>query len=192
MSRLNQILILAVALAAILLFFTFGKIRKQKRELARLDSNIGAINTEARQYRTTAGDYAEQARRLSLEKSELELFNADLNNKVRELGIKNKELQGITRTETITKIDTVVKTVIDSFGVRRTANYDDGWNVINVESLPDSTKIAIHSTDTLDVVTHVKQKKFLFFRVGRPKLYTTVSNKNPRSEMKVRFSATFD
>lgn len=192
MSRLNQILILAVALAAILLFFAFGKIRKQKRELARLDNNIRAINTEARQYRTTAGDYAEQARRLSLEKSELELFNADLNNKVRELGIKNKELQGITRTETITKIDTVVKTVIDSSGVRRTANYNDGWNVINVESLPDSTKIAIHSTDTLDVVTHVKQKKFLFFRVGRPKLYTTVSNKNPRSEMKVRFSATFD
>ena len=175
-----------------MLFFSVRKVRQQKRELARLDSNIEAINTEARQYKTTAGDYAEQARRLSLEKSELELFNADLNNKVHELGIKNKELQGVTRTETITKIVTVVKTVIDSSGVRRTANYNDGWNVINVESLPDSTKIAIHSTDTLDVVTHAKQKKFLFFRVGRPKLYTTVSNKNPRSEMKVRFSATFD
>lgn len=192
MSRLNQILILAVALAAILLFFAFGKIRKQRAEIDRLDWNIEAVSTKARQYKTTAGDYAEQARRLSLEKSELELFNSDLNNKVRELGIKNKELQGITRTETITKIDTVVKTVIDSSGVRRTANYNDGWNVINVESLPDSTKIAMHSTDTLDVVTHAKQKKFLFFRIGRPKLYTTVSNKNPRSEMKVRFSATFD
>lgn len=192
MSRLNQILILAVALAAILLFFSVRKVRQQKKELARLDSNIEAINTEARQYKTTAGDYAEQARRLSLEKSELELFNADLNNKVRELGIKNRELQGVTRTKTITKIDTVVKTVIDSSGVRRTANYNDGWNVINVESLPDSTKIAIHSTDTLDVVTHAKQKKFLFFRIGRPKLYTTVSNKNPRSDVKVRFSATFD
>lgn len=192
MSRLSQILILAVSLAAILLFFSVRKVLQQKRELARLDSNIEAINTEARQYKTTAGDYAEQVRRLSLEKSELELFNADLNNKVRELGIKNKELQGVTRTETITKIVTVVKTVIDSSGVRRTANYNDGWNVINVESLPDSTKITIHSTDTLDVVTHAKQKKFLFFRVGRPKLHTTVSNKNPRSEMEVRFSATFD
>lgn len=192
MSRLNQILILAVALAAILLFFAFGKIRKQKAEIDRLDWNIEAVSTKAMQYKTTAGDYAERARRLSLEKSELELFNADLNNKVRELGIKNKELQGVTRTETITKIDTVVKTVIDSSGVRRTADYNDGWNVINVESLPDSTKIAIHSTDTLDVVTHVKQKKFLFFRIGRPKLYTTASNKNPRSDVKVRFSATFD
>lgn len=192
MSRLNQALILAVSLAAILLFFAFGKIRKQRAEIDRLDWNIEAVSTKAMQYKSTAGDYAEQARRLSLEKSELELFNADLNNKVRELGIKNKELQGVTRTETITKIDTVVKTVIDSSGVRRTANYNDGWNVINVESLPDSTKIAIHSTDTLDVVTHAKQKKFLFFRIGRPKLYTTVSNKNPRSDVKVRFSATFD
>lgn len=192
MSRLNQILILAVALAAILLFFAFGKIRKQKAEIDRLDWNIEAVNTKAMQYKSTAGDFAERVNTLTLEKSELELFNADLNNKVRELGIKNRELQGVTRTETITKIDTVVKTVIDYSGVRRTANYNDGWNVINVESLPDSTKIAIHSTDTLDVVTHAKQKKFLFFRIGRPKLYTTVSNKNPRSEIKVRFSATFD
>lgn len=192
MSQLNQILILAVALAAILLFFAFGKIRKQKAEIDRLDWNIEAVSTKAMQYKSTAGDYAERVNTLTLEKSELELFNADLNNKVRELGIKNRELKNATRTETITKIDTVVETVIDSSGVRRTADYNDGWNVINVESLPDSTKIAIHSTDTLDVVTHAKQKKFLFFRIGRPKLYTTVSNKNPRSDVKVRFSATFD
>lgn len=192
MSRLNQVLILAVSLAAILLFFAFGKIRKQKAEIDRLDWNIEAVNTKAMQYKSTAGDFAERVNTLTLEKSELELFNADLNNKVRELGIKNRELQGVTRTETITKIDTVVKTVIDSSGVRRTVDYNDGWNVINVESLPDSIKIAIHSTDTLDVVTHAKQKKFLFFRIGRPKLYTTVSNKNPRSDVKVRFSATFD
>lgn len=192
MSRLNQILILAVALAAVLLFFAFGKIRKQKAEIDRLDWNIEAVNTKAMQYKSTAGDYAERVNTLTLEKSELELFNADLNNKVRELGIKNRELKNATRTETVTRIDTVVKTVVDHTGAKRTAHYNDGWNDIKVESLPDSTKIAIHSTDTLDVVTHAKQKKFLFFRVGRPKLYTTVSNKNPRSEMKVRFSATFD
>lgn len=192
MSRLNQILILAVILAAILLFFAFGKIRKQKAEINRLDWNIEAVNTKAMQYKSTAGDYAERVNTLTLEKSELEMFNADLNNKVRELGIKNRELKNATRTETVTRIDTVVKTIVDHTGAKRTAHYNDGWNVINVESLPDSTKIAIHSTDTLDVVTHAKQKKFLFFRIGRPKLYTTVSNKNPRSDVKVRFSATFD
>ena len=175
-----------------MLFFAFGKIRKQKAEIDRLDWNIEAVSAKAMQYKSTAGDYAERVNTLTLEKSELELFNADLNNKVRELGIKNRELKNATRTETVTRIDTVVKTVIDSSGVRRTADYNDGWNVINVESLPDSTKIAIHSTDTLDVVTHAKQRKFLFFRIGRPKLYTTVSNKNPRSDVKVRFSATFD
>lgn len=192
MSRLNQILILAVALAAILLFFAFGKIRKQKAEIDRLDWNIEAVNTKAMQYKSTAGDFAERVNTLTLEKSELELFNADLNNKVRELGIKNRELKNATRTETVTRIDTVVKTIVDVSGTKRTAHYNDGWNDIKVVSLPDSTKIDIHSTDTLDVVTHAKQKKFLFFRIGRPKLYTTVSNKNPRSDVKVRFSATFD
>ena len=84
MSRLNQILILAVALAAILLFFAFGKIRKQKAEIDRLDWNIEAVNTKAMQYKSTAGDYAERVNTLTLEKSELEMFNADLNNKVRD------------------------------------------------------------------------------------------------------------
>lgn len=192
MSRLNQVLILAVSLAAILLFFSVRKVRQQKKELARLDWNIEAVNTKAMQYKSTAGDYAERVNTLTLEKSELEMFNADLNNKVRELGIKNRELKNATRTETVTRIDTVVKTIVDVSGEKRTAHYNDGWNDIKVESLPDSTKIAIHSTDTLDVVTHAKQKKFFFFRIGRPKLYTTVSNKNPRSAVKVRFSATFD
>lgn len=175
-----------------MLFFSVRKVRQQKKELARLDWNIEAVNTKAMQYKSTAGDYAERVNTLTLEKSELEMFNADLNNKVRELGIKNRELKNATRTETVTRIDTVVKTIVDVSGEKRTAHYNDGWNDIKVESLPDSTKIAIHSTDTLDVVTHAKQKKFFFFRIGRPKLYTTVSNKNPRSAVKVRFSATFD
>lgn len=192
MSRLNQILILAVALAAILLFFSFGKIRKQKAEIDRLDWNIEAVNTKAMQYKSTAGDFAERVNTLTLEKSELELFNADLNNKVRELGIKNRELKNATRTETVTRIDTVVKTVVDASGAKRTAHYNDGWNDIKVESLPDSTKLEVHCTDSLDVITHVRQKKFLFFRIGKPKPYTTVSNKNPKSTLHIRFSTKFD
>lgn len=192
MSRLNQILILAVSLAAILLFFSVRKVRQQKRELARLDSNIKAINTEAMQYKSTAGDFAERVNTLTLEKSELEMFNADLNNKVRELGIKNRELKNATRTETVTRIDTVVKTIVDVSGEKRTAHYNDGWNDIKVESLPDSTKLEVHCTDSLDVITHVRQKKFLFFRIGKPKPYTTVSNKNPKNTLHIRFSAKFD
>lgn len=192
MSRLNQILILAVALAAILLFFAFGKIRKQKAEIDRLDWNIEAVNAKAMQYKSTAGDYAERVNTLTLEKSELELFNADLNNKVRELGIKNRELKNATRTETVTRIDTVVKTIVDHTGAKRTAHYNDGWNDIKVEGLPDSTKLEVHCTDSLDVITHVRQKKFLFFRIGKPKTYTTVSNKNPKNTLHIRFSAKFD
>ena len=192
MSRLNQILILAVALAAILLFFAFGKIRRQKAEIDRLDWNIEAVNTVAMQYKSTAGDYAERVNTLTLEKSELEMFNADLNNKVRELGIKNRELKNATRTETVTRIDTVVKTVVDHTGAKRTAHYNDGWNDIKVVSLPDSTKIEVYCTDSLDVITHVRQKKFLFFRIGKPKPYTTVSNKNPKNTLHIRFSAKFD
>ena len=76
-----------------MLFFAFGKIRKQRAEIDRLDWNIKAVSTKAMQYKSTAGDFAERVNTLTLEKSELEMFNADLNNKVRELGIKNRELK---------------------------------------------------------------------------------------------------
>lgn len=151
----------------------------------------------ARQYKTKAGDNAEEVRRLTLMHSELELFNADLEKKVREMGIKLKNLQAVNRTESETKIAVTVPNVKPETdksvkSVNRFAHYFDGWNDVKVESRPDSTKIEVKNVDTLDVVTHVKQKRFLFFRVGKPIPKTTVSNKNPKTELHLRFSAEIE
>ena len=97
-----------LVLLAILLYASYKTVQKQRKELERQENNITALNTEAVAYKTTAGDYAEQARQLKLERDELELYNADLYNKVREAGIKIRELKNATRAETVTKVDTVV------------------------------------------------------------------------------------
>ena len=187
-TALKLLICLSVLLAG-LLYFAFEKIAKQKLELVRQEGNIKALNETARSFRTTAGDYAEDARQLKLERDELELYNADLYNKVREAGVKIRELQNVTRTETIIKVDTIVKTVIVDQAL--TANYSDSWNDIKIVARDDSTNIAFHSKDTLDVIGSVKQKKFLFFRIGKPVQKITVSNKNPKSEIHVNFSAAF-
>ena len=184
-----KILVCLSVLLAGLLYFAFEKIAKQKLELVRQEGNIKALNETARSFRTTAGDYAEDARQLKLERDELEQYNADLYNKVREAGVKIRELQNVTRTETIIKVDTIVKTVIVDQAL--TANYSDGWNDIKIVARDDSTNIAFRSRDTLDVIGSVKQKKFLFFRIGKPVQKITVSNKNPKNEIHVNFSATF-
>lgn len=187
---LNKILVCLLVLLAILLYASYKTVQRQRITLERQENNITALNTEAVAYKTTAGDYAEQARQLKLEKDELELYNADLYNKVREAGIKIRELKNATRAETVTKVDTVVKTV--HVGDIRTAKYNDGWNNIEIAAGPDTTKIEFNSVDTLDVIGSVKQKRFLFFRIGKPKQTITVSNKNPKSKIHVEFSAEFD
>ena len=187
---LDKILLCLLVLLAILLFTAYKTIKRQHKELERQENNLTALNSKAAAFRTTAGDYAEEARQLKLEKSELELYNADLYNKVREAGIKIRELKNATRTEVVTKIDTVIKTV--HVGDIRTAKYNDGWNNIEIAAGPDTTKIEFNSIDTLDVIGSVNQKRFLFFRIGKPKQTITVSNKNQKSKIHVEFSAEFD
>lgn len=189
---LNKIFAGLLVLLAVLLFASYKTVQKQRKELERQENNIHALNTEAVAFKTTAGDYAEQVRQLKLERDELELYNYDLNNKVREAGIKIRELKNVTRAETVTKVVTVVKTEYkDGNKENRFAHYFDGWNNVNVESKPDTTLIETSSIDTIDVIGSVKQKKFLFFRIGKPKQTITVSNKNPKSKIHVEFSADF-
>lgn len=187
---LDKILVCLLVLLAILLYASYKTVQKQRKELERQENNINALNAKAVAFRTTAGEYAEEARQLKLEKGELELYNVDLYNKVREAGIKIRELKNATRTEVITKIDTVIRTV--HVGDVRTAKCNDGWNNIEIAAGPDTTKIEFNSVDTLDVIGSVKQKRFLFFRIGKPKQTITVSNKNPKSKIHVEFSAEFD
>lgn len=194
---MNKILLIAALVLAGLVAFLTGTVKRQKAEISRLDNNITAVTETARQYKTKAGDNAEEVRRLTLKHSELELFNADLEKKVREMGIKLKNLQAVNRMESGTKIVVTVPNVKPETNksvksVSRFAHYFDGWNDVKVESRPDSTKIEVKNVDTLDVVTHVKQKRFLFFRVGKPIPKTTVSNKNPKTELHLRFSAEID
>lgn len=186
---LDKILVCLLVLLAILLYTSYKTVQRQRKELERQENNITALNSKAVAFRTTAGEYAEEARQLKLEKSELELYNADLNNKVREAGIKIRELKNATRTEVVTKIDTVIKTV--RVGDVRTAKYNDGWNNIEIAAGLDTAKIDFTSVDTLDVIGSVKQKRFLFFRIGKPIQKITVSNKNPKSTIRVNFSADF-
>lgn len=193
---LDKILVCLFVLLAILLYTSYKTVQRQRKELERQrkelerqENNLTALNSKAVAFRTTAGEYAEEARQLKLEKSELELYNADLNNKVREARIKIRELKNVTRAETETRVDTVIKTV--RVGDVRTAKYNDGWNNIEIAAGLDTTKIDFTSVDTLDVIGSVKQKKFLFFKIGKPIQKITVSNKNPKSTIHVNFSADF-
>ena len=186
---MNRYLVISCLLLLIVVGFLYNKVERQKKEIRRLDSNIEAINTEAIRFKTKAGKDAETVQALTLKSSELELFNSRLTKQVSDLRLKLRDVKAVHTIESELRIDTVLVTEKTDVPNRYKFSYDDSWNKIRGVVSPDTTKLEFSSVDTLDVISHVKQKGFLFFRIGKPKIQTTVTNQNPKSRLHVRFSA---
>ena len=185
---MNKYLVIACLLLISVAGFLYSKVERQKKEIERLDTNIEAINSEAVRFKTKAGKDAETVQALTLKRDELELFNSRLTKQVDDLRIKLRDVKAAHTVETELRIDTVVITEKTSVPKQYKFKYADNWNKIIGVVSPDSTKLEFNSVDTLDVISHVKQKRFLFFRIGKPKIRTTITNQNPKSTIHVRFS----
>ena len=186
---MNKYLVIACLLLISVAGFLYNKVQRQKAEIERLDTNIEAINSEAVRFKTKAGKDAETVQALTLKRDELELFNSRLTKQVSDLRIKLRDVKAAHTIETELRIDTVVITEKTNVPNHYKFKYADNWNKITGVVSPDSTKLEFNSVDTLDVISHVKQKRFLFFRIGKPKIRTTITNQNPKSTIHVRFSA---
>lgn len=185
---MNKYLVIACLLLISVACFLYNKVERQKAEIERLDTNIEAINSEAVRFKTKAGKDAETVQALTLKRDELELFNSRLTKQVSDLRIKLRDVKAAHTIETELRIDTVVITEKTNVPNHYKFKYADNWNKITGVVSPDSTKLEFNSVDTLDVISHVKQKRFLFFRIGKPKIRTTITNQNPKSTTHVRFS----
>ena len=186
---MSRYLIAGCLLLLIVVGILYNKVERQKKEIRRLDSNIEAINTEAIRFKTKAGKDAETVQALTLKSNELELFNSRLTEQVSNLRLKLRDVKAAHTIESELRIDTVLVTEKTEVPNQYKFSYDDSWNKISGLVSPDTTKLEFSSVDTLDVISHVKQKRFLFFRIGKPKIQTTVTNQNPKSRLHVRFSA---
>lgn len=185
---MNKYLVIACLLLISVTGFLYNKVERQKKEIERLDTNIEAINSEAARFKTKAGRDAETVQVLTLKRDELELFNSRLTKQVSDLRIKLRDVKAAHTIETVLHIDTVVINEKTDVPNQYKFKYADNWNKITGMVSPDSTKLEFSSVDTLDVISHVKQKRFLFFRIGKPKIRTTVTNQNPKSTIHVQFS----
>lgn len=185
---MSRYLVISCLLLLIVAGILYNKVESQRKEIRRLDTNIEAINSEAVRFKTKAGKDAETVQALTLKRDELELFNSRLTKQVSDLRIKLRDVKAAHTVETELRIDTVVITEKTDVPNQYKFSYDDNWNKISGVVSPDSTKLEFSSVDTLDVISHVKQKRFLFFRIGKPKIRTTVTNQNPKSTIHVQFS----
>lgn len=191
MNSLKKIMIYVFAIMVVVgaiskLVYT---VEKQKAKIERLDRNIDAMNETEVQYISKLGDAAVKRRALELSVRELKKQNADLYNEVKALDVRLKDALSVSKVVTKTVIKEVVRT--DTVKGVLIAEYRDEWNTMRSEQRGDSTELSYQGTDTVAGVISIRKKRFLFFRWGVKSVDYDVSNKNPKSKMKIDIAVKF-
>lgn len=191
MNSLKKIMIYAFAIMVVIGVISklVDTVKKQKAEIERLDRNIDAMNETEVQYISKLGDAAVKRKALELSARELKKQNADLYNEVKALDVRLKDALSVSKVVTKTVIKEVVRT--DTVKGALIAEYRDPWNTIRSEQRGDSTELSYQGTDTIVGVVSIRKKRFLFFRWGVKSVDYDVSNKNPKSKMKIDIAVKF-
>lgn len=164
-------------------------VKKQKAEIERLGRNIDAMSETEVQYISKLGDAAVKCKALELSARELKKQNADLYKEVKALDVRLKDALSVSKVVTKTVIKEVVRT--DTINGVSVAEYRDPWNTIRSEQGGDSTELSYQGNDTIVGVISIRKKRFLFFRWGVKSVDYDVSNKNPKSKMKIDIAVKF-
>ena len=206
MNSLKKIMIYAFAIMVVIGIISklVDTVKKQKAEIERLDRNIDAMNETEVQYISKLGDAAVKRKALELSARELKKQNADLYNEVKALDVRLKDALSVSKVVTKTVIKEVVRTdTINGVAVAEyrdpwntingvaVAEYRDPWNTIRSEQRGDSTELSYQGNDTIVGVISIRKKRFLFFRWGVKSVDYDVSNKNPKSKMKIDIAVKF-
>lgn len=191
MNSLKKIMIYAFAIMVVIGIISklVDTVKKQKAEIERLDRNIDAMNEAEVQYISKLGDAAVKRKALELSARELKKQNADLYNEVKALDVRLKDALSVSKVVTKTVIKEVVRT--DTINGAAIAEYRDPWNTIRSEQRGDSTELSYQGNDTIVGVISIRKKRFLFFRWGVKSVDYDVSNKNPKSKMKIDIAVKF-
>lgn len=191
MSRFKEVMILAFAIVIVggIISKLVDTVKKQKTEIERLDRNIDAMNETEVRYISKLGDAAVKCKALELSARELKKQNADLYNEVKVLDVRLKDALSVSKVVTKTVIKEVVRT--DTIKGAAIAEYRDPWNMISSEQRGDSTELSYQGNDTIVGVISIRKKRFLFFRWGVRSVDCDVSNKNPKSTMKIDIAVKF-
>ena len=191
MGSLKKIMIYAFAIMVVIGIISklVDTVKKQKAEIERLDRNIDAMNETEVQYISKLGDAAVKRKALELSARELKKQNADLYKEVKALDARLKDALSVSKVVTKTVIKEVVRT--DTINGAAIAEYRDPWNTVRSEQRGDSTELSYQGNDTIVGVISIRKKRFLFFRWGVKSVDYDVSNKNPKSKMKIDIAVKF-
>lgn len=162
---------------------------KETRENARLEKNQAALVDSVRHRKTETGKEVASVQSVTVNNSEFKEQFQDLNDMVKDLGLKLKRVQQINKASSETKIkaatdlkDSII--YVDSSAYKiQVIRYSDPW--VNVEGILDKKKVSLDivSRDTLYTVLHRVPKKFLFFKFGTKCIRQEIVSSNPHTRI---------
>ena len=183
---MNKYLAIFAAFLAAACVFMGVAIRSLYNEKNRLKSNQTALLDSVATYHTKNGKLAASCQALELTNRELKESRADLEQTVKDLGIKLKRAEAIAKTATETKLD--VKTEIrDSIVYRDTLvrlqsiTWTDPWITVRGEIENRRVSLAVQSRDTLIQVIHRVPKRFLGIPYGCKAIRQEIRSSNPHT-----------
>lgn len=134
----KRYLIMALLVLSGLLWIQTVRLRDERAEHRRVQSNNEVLTDSVEFYRTASGKHAASRQVLELRASELERYNAQLAATVRELRIKARRLEAAAMTATRTEVQ--ITAPLESAGPQLTAweKYGAG-----VRRAADSVKVAL-------------------------------------------------
>lgn len=191
---MKKYLFLALLIVGGLLWLQTARLRSEKRERRRLESNQTALMSDVEIYRTKAGKAAASNMVLNLRVSELERLRAADAESIRDLGIKLKRVESTAKTATATVVklraklrDTAVvretpagAVIIDSM---QTFRWRDPWVTVEGRIRGDSVACRVESVDTLRQVVHRVPRRFLFIRFGTKAVRQEIVSSNPHTRI---------
>ncbi|MDR0864944.1 MAG: hypothetical protein LBO74_08435 [Candidatus Symbiothrix sp.] len=180
-----------IALAGSLLFLagSLKNCQNIKDDRDRLSNNQRALFEDATLYRTKDSLSAASVEKLTLAKNELEKYNSELVQTVKDLGIKVKRLESASTTIAQTEIDIVAPVKDTTIIVNaepipaKVFNWQDNW--VSVSGIIQEEEISCHvqSIDTLIQIVHRIPKQFWFIKWGTKAIRQEILCKNPHSQI---------
>lgn len=157
-----------------------------RQEISRLESNQEALMSEANDYRTLSELQAQTINRLALTANELKQYNYEATETIKDLKIKLRDVQavadiadnGLYYFAPDTVRDTTV--VVDTIKISPTLYYSDQWITLAVDT---SGMVAISTRDTINVVLHQRQRRFLWWRWRTGVPQASVVSRNPHHKI---------
>lgn len=197
-SMKKYLIVALVALSVITAFgFLIHQNKKLRRERDAYHNNTEVLLSEVERYQTKSGEQAVRVGELQLRVAELERYRADDAALIRDMGVKKKELEQLTKIQqqTIYKLqgkarDTVFVEVTPDRAAEvpaRCAEHHDEWLDFSCCIFPDNSyKADVISRDRITYVERVKYARFLGFlwRTKRVKSRDqSIINHNPHAEI---------